>query len=350
MRAYIVSLNFNPGHVSHLMASYKQCQEIGYDAWLYIDRKFIDFVPQNSQYIVYGESKPVDCGLAIFVFPSQRNLKEILWLKAKRCQKIVYIFHEPLDKYSTYRAAGFSRKKMLKLRIINMVNALTVRWSDVILLPSRKAVDYYKMNRLYRNDNYHYLPLLYDDEWDDTLESVERKYFSYIGHVAEDHSFQEYMDFVSQAISSGDLSGIKFLIATRSKVAHDASIAKLLNTGRLELTEGAPMTDGQINHYYASSVAIWNAYTRTTQSGVLAKAFMFGTPAIVMKKNLSEFVEDGKDVVAINDNTSYEEIRQAVEYMKHDFQSFSAACRKRFLNTFYYRNYNEEICRICSLN
>ena len=31
MRAYIISLNFNPGHVSHMVASYKQCEEMGYE-------------------------------------------------------------------------------------------------------------------------------------------------------------------------------------------------------------------------------------------------------------------------------------------------------------------------------
>jgi hypothetical protein len=349
MRAYIVSLNFNPGHVSHLMASYRQCQELGYDAWLYIDKEFTGFVPQGSQYIVYGESKPVHCGIAIFVFPSQRNLKEILWLKSKGCRRVVYIFHEPLDKYSIYRNAGFSRMKMLKLRVINAVNALTVKWSDVILLPSQKAVTYYEANHLYKNVNYHYMPLLYDDEWNDTYKGVERRYFSYIGHVASDHSFQEFVDFVTQAIQSGDLKDVRFLIATRSKVEQDGNMARLLNSGRFELVEGKPLTDEQINHYYASSIAVWNAYTRTTQSGVLAKAFMFGTPAIVLKKNLSEFVEDGQEVVAINSNTEYDSIRHAIEMILNNFSSYSAACRKRFLHTFFYRNFCSQMKSILSI-
>ena len=30
MKILIISLNFNPGHVSHLIASYKQCEDLGY--------------------------------------------------------------------------------------------------------------------------------------------------------------------------------------------------------------------------------------------------------------------------------------------------------------------------------
>ena len=29
MKALIISLNFHPGHVSHMVASYKQCEELG---------------------------------------------------------------------------------------------------------------------------------------------------------------------------------------------------------------------------------------------------------------------------------------------------------------------------------
>ena len=43
--AIIVSLNFNPGHVSHMVASYKQCEELGYKSSLYIHPQFKEYLP-----------------------------------------------------------------------------------------------------------------------------------------------------------------------------------------------------------------------------------------------------------------------------------------------------------------
>ncbi len=342
-RVYIVSLNFNPGHVSHMMASYRQFTELGYKPCLYVDGQFKDFVPVNTDILIYGVNKPEPCCVAMFLFPSFHNIMEIIRFKRMSGCKVFYVFHEPLDKYASYRKAGFSWQKMLKLRVINYVNTLTVKWSDIILLPSRKAIEFYNNNPLYNNPHCHYLPLMYDDENDDTYAKLHREYFSYIGTVASDHSFEEYLQFVNQAIRLQELSDIKFLIATRSSIQMDERMRDLLASKRLVLIEGKPLSDEEINKCYASSLLIWNAYERSTQSGVLAKAFMFGTPAIVLKKNLSEFVSEGKEVVAIDDNTSYGKICQAVAQIMNHYTDFTHACRSRFLNTFYYGNYNKTV-------
>ena len=345
-RVYIVSLNFNPGHVSHMIASYQQFAELGYLPYLYVDKLFDRFLPVETRRIFFRKHQPKQCAVAMFLFPSFHNLKEILRFKRMKGCKIIYVFHEPLDKYSSYRKAGFSRMKMLKLRIINYINCLTVKWSDQVLLPSQRAVKYYEANPLYTNVHWHYLPLLYDDENDGTYMVDQRLYFSYIGTVASDHSFNAFLQFVRRAIRLDDLKDIKFLIATKSSVPMDDYMQEMIRSGRLVLVEGKPLSNAQINQYYASSLAVWNTYERTTQSGVLANAFMFGTPAIVMKKNLSEFVEDGNEVIAIEDNRSYDEILHAIQLIRDRFEDFSVTCRTRFLNTFYYRNYNQEMERI----
>ena len=79
--ALIISLNFNPGHVSHLIASYKQFYDIGYNCSFYIDEKFIPFIPNEFNYIIYGKNKPKNADIAIFTFPSEKNIKEIIYLK-----------------------------------------------------------------------------------------------------------------------------------------------------------------------------------------------------------------------------------------------------------------------------
>ena len=343
--ALIISLNFNPGHVSHMVASYKQCEELGYTSYYYVTKEFVDFLPKDSRVLVYGQDAVESCDMAIFLFPARANLKVIWQLKHLYDSRIVYIFHEPLAPMKVYRESGFSYKYLTKLWVINRISALTVRWSDVILLPSRKAVGLYEQNKLYKNENYYYLPLLFDDEYTAEYAKIERKYYIYIGTIAVDHSFNEFLQFVEKAVKDDILPDIKFLIATKS----DFEVPKTLEESpRVVIRKGKPLSNDEINEAYASTDVVWNAYARTTQSGVLAKSFMFGTPAIVLRKNLSEFTEDGQEVAAIDDNTSFEEIERAVLHIIGDFEHYSSSARKRFEDIFFYRKYNEKMNQILS--
>ena len=57
MRALIISLNFNPGHVSHMVASYKQCEELGYESVYYVNPAFIPFLPKDSRAVSATDGK-----------------------------------------------------------------------------------------------------------------------------------------------------------------------------------------------------------------------------------------------------------------------------------------------------
>ena len=335
--ALVISLNFHPGHVSHMVASYRQLEELGYESVYCVAEGFVPYLPKDSRISAYGKDIVEKVAVAVFVFPSQKNLLLIRKLK-RQGAKIFYIFHEPLAPLKEYRKAGFSYKYLAKLWVINRISSLTVKWSDAVLVPSRKAEEFYRANPLYKNDNVHYLPLLYDDERTEQHACVERLYFGYIGTVAADHSFTEYLQFVEKAIKENRLPQLKFLIATKSEFEVPQSLAE---SSRVVIHKGRPLSDAEINGSYASTFVVWNAYARTTQSGVLAKSFMFGTPAIVLRKNLSEFTKDGQEVVAIDDNSSFEEIEKAVLRIIGEFEHFSYSARKRFEDTFYYRQYND---------
>lgn len=106
------------------------------------------------------------------------------------------------------------------------------------------------------------------------------------------------------------------------------------------------MSNDEINEYYASTYVVWNAYARTTQSGVLAKAFMFGTPAIVLRKNSNEFMRDGIEVVAIEDNTDNSQIVRAIQQIRNNFEIYSRNCRMQFQRLFFYKQYNSQFSSI----
>lgn len=336
--ALIISLNFHPGHVSHMVASYKQCEELGYMASYFVDPGFENYLPKNSRILKNVINSCPTTDLAIFLFPSHKNLP-LIWKMKNKGVKVVYIFHEPLSSMSDYRKAGFSYKHLAKLWLINCINQLTVKLSDIILLPSKKAVDFYEKNPLYTNQNYNYLPLMYDDERREGHSSMPRLYFSYIGTVAADHSFNEYLSFVEWAITEDKIPNMQFLVATKSSFEVPEVLKK---SKRVTIYQGKPFTDEEINAYYASTYCVWNAYARTTQSGVLAKSFMFGTPALVLKNNCNEFAHDGIEIKAIEDNSNKQEIVEAIEEIVKNFNQYSTSCRKQFMDSFYYRVYNEQ--------
>ena len=69
-RVIIFSLNFNAAHISHLLASYLQCAELGYEPILCLHERFEPFfVNQDIKYIIYKRNPlPKDVVLSFFLF------------------------------------------------------------------------------------------------------------------------------------------------------------------------------------------------------------------------------------------------------------------------------------------
>ena len=64
MKAIIISLNFHPGHVCHMVASYKQCEDLRYESTYDVARVFCDFLPKDS-WIVTNDEKVPEADLAL---------------------------------------------------------------------------------------------------------------------------------------------------------------------------------------------------------------------------------------------------------------------------------------------
>lgn len=346
-KAIIVSLKFHPGHISHLIASYKQFRELGYDTYFFVHAEFAKYLSDyKDNVLIYRKDKLQNISISLFLFPAINNIIEMFKQKISG-SKIIYVFHEPVEPYSKYLAVGYSKIYVFKKILANFLYRIMVRLSNTVILPSRKSLEMFEANKGYKNKNYYYLPLMFDDERKlQQNNSICREYFSYIGTIAIDHCFTECQEFILRSIENNGDNGFNFLIATKNTIARTERIQKAIETGKLKIIDGEPMTNEEINEHYASSFGIWNAYSRTNQSGVLPKAFMFGTPALVMRKNLNEFTHDCENVVAIDDNTNFEEIEAAVKKIHDNFDVFSSASRKEFEKSFYYRVYNERFREI----
>ena len=121
-RAYLVSLRYNPAHISHLLANYKLFHDLGYKPSLIINEKYRNN-EELSDYDIYFYSFNMLFSLPrpkviVCWFPSLGNIILLLRFKFNRNIKLLYVFHEPFDSISNYYESGFSAFKVFKIRWI----------------------------------------------------------------------------------------------------------------------------------------------------------------------------------------------------------------------------------------
>jgi hypothetical protein len=344
MKAIIVSLKFNPGHFSHLVANYKLFMDSGFTPYMFVNRLFNQMDERNEfhkiNYIKELKAlKKIDT--AVFWFPSLRNIFEIMRLRIFFKSKIIYIYHEPFDSIINYYKSGFRFKKILKICLIHLVNIPTIMLSDSIVLPSEASFSLFKKKYTYLNNNITMIPLLFDDEATGLLPGNNHKRFiSYIGTVAADHAFDKFVDFVDSALKMDWFPDQQYLIATSSIIPMREKIIlePHIRSGKVMISEGHPMTNTEINSFFNDSILVWNAYNRSMQSGILPKAFMFGAAVIVLFRNSNEFIDDRRTGILIKDNNNIDEIRKAVDEIIEQSDFYFENCRNKFADCFYYKN------------
>jgi hypothetical protein len=338
--ALVASLNFHPGHFSHLVASYRLLADSGYAPHLYVHRSFnaMDVEGEFRKINRPGELRGLGTvDVAVFWFPSLRNVLEILRLRLRFGTKVVYVNHEPWDSFASYRASGFGLRQIAKVWLISLVNLSVILLSSGVVLPSSGAYALYRQKFAWLNRNYRRIPLLFDDEEKGGTDHG-REFVSYVGTVAADHAFDRFVEFVDAAVTNEWLPGLRFLIATRSEIPERerAILARHLPSGRVVVVEGRPMSNQEINGHFQRSLVVWNAYHRSMQSGILPKAYMFGAPVVTLRRNGGEFVDDHVTGVLIERNDDPVEIREAVEEIRRSPGAFARASREKFLKTFHY--------------
>jgi glycosyltransferase involved in cell wall biosynthesis len=339
--AIVESRNFNPGHLSHILANYKLFQDEGISPILLVHPSFQD-MNIGGGFNVLTSLKWRRMGKIDWLvvwFPSLRAIFDIVLLRWLCGAKVIYVLHEPFESIKIYRRAGFGWGKTARVCMVGLVNYLLVLTSSKIVISSQKAASIFRKKYHLVKKPYAVVPLLYDDEARDTKWELRRPYISYIGTIAEDHAFNEFLTFVARSSEKRSFPGHQFLIATRSSLsASDRRlVADAMARGDLIVRDGRTLTNAEINEFYANSVVVWNAYKRSMQSGVLAKAYMFGTPVLVSTLNENEYFSDRVNGVLVKETYDFAELQAAVAEMIGKFDDYSRACRRQFLAVFYYK-------------
>lgn len=340
MKAILVSRRFNPGHISHIEANAKLLEREGFEVELRLNRRFRPFFDCSRARAQAGCSSLVMLAkgdLFVVWFPSVSVVLEMLFVRLFTKATSVYVYHEPYTSFASYRAAGFSWAKVFRVASISLINRTICMLSDKIILPSMRAFDAVPEAKL-KPHRYAKINLMFADESDSQKEHSARNFISYIGTIAEDHAFDEFICLMQTCIADNLLQPRTFLIATRSQIPkiHRAIVDQCVFSGRLILQSGSPMTNHQINNFYSQSFVVWNAYKRSMQSGVLPKAYMFGTPVLMSLSNQSEYFRDGEHGVLISDNYGLVEFCESVEKLELMWSEISHNCRNYYLCNFDY--------------
>ena len=350
-KVLIVSLKYHPGHYSHLIAYYSLLQDLGYDSYLLINNKFADLDKESAYNKLYNMpiSNYKKFYLVIFLFPSLKNILEIIKFKIFSSSKIIYLFHEPINSYNEFYKTGFNTFQIIILFFIDIINKITIFLSDKLILPSKTALSVYKKKYNLWNNKTLLIPLLFDDESNLDNNDIKIKvYISYIGTVATDHAFDKFCDYVEFALANNLFKNFKFLIATGSKLDL-VTKTKLLNinhSDRLLIVEGKWLSNQEINNYYDKSLLIWNSYDRSTQSGVLPKSFMFSTPVLGNNLIPNEYIVHKKNGFYLNDNSDFAEITDAIKYISKNIEDLSMCSRNTFLKFFYYKSFKNKFKKL----
>ena len=348
MKAILISNRFNPGHLSHMLANRKLVTDVGYTVLFGWHKSFR--VLSNNVFKNNEISKKIlitlkENDLVFLWFPSNAAVFDLLLVRLFTNSTIVYIFHEPFSTFSSYRSSGFGFFKTVKITLVSIINYFLVSLSHKIILPSNTALLAYTA-RYDTIKSHAQFPLMFDDESSGAILAVEeRQYIAYIGTVAEDHAFDEFVKFACYVLSNHLLAGgQKMLIATRSVLPSKimAQLQNYVDTGLLVIQSGRPLSTEEINFFYASSFVVWNAYRRSMQSGVLPKAYMFGTPVIISSSNRSEFFDNHITGIEVSNRYDCDEILCAVRLIIANFPAHSLACRTTFLEKFYYKAFSNK--------
>lgn len=348
-RAIIMSAKYAPGHFSHMLAYSKLFESAGYTSIMLINEEDKGF---KNDYIEYKyesfnniDSLSADILLIYNMSVNDKKYMEIL-KGNNRNLKVLFVYHEPWFGYKKWFNDFISRKESLMDSIKTLGRFFFVisllKKADRILLPSNKAIEYYRKICVKYNRNYTFFPLVFTDEADNKINMKEKKYFSFISTVQNSKNFTMFLDYIKFKAKSDQYS--IFQIATRSDVTEyiDDELKELVKQKRLIVNHKHSLSNKEINQAYAISNCTWLLYNRSTQSGVLCKSLMFGTPVIASNTGSFSEVVNRNNGIILKDNYTLEDVDRAYERIRCNYRTLCVGARNTFLNKFYWRNYTSD--------
>ncbi|MCC8052228.1 MAG: glycosyltransferase [Clostridiales bacterium] len=344
-KVLIMSAKFAPGHFSHLLAYYCLFERLDYEVSLYLAQEYEPFVLREKKYrysIIDKRIKRIDI---LFIYNlSKDDIKHITRLKKENPDiKIYYVYHEPWLGFKKVIYNMLAQKESVYDTVKTVGRycfAIPVlKNCEYVFLPSKNAEQNYKKYCLRYNSNYGVFPLIFTDEAMEETDIKQKKYFSFISTAENAKNFRAFLEYVKFRSKRNPQS--LFQIATRTDITEylDDELAQMVEEEKLILNHAHPLTNDEINEAYKKSNCVWLLYNRSTQSGVLCKSFMFGTPVIASDIGSFGDIVTGGNGIILKTEYNFDDIDAAYETILSDLASYSKNARQTFLNNFYWKKH-----------
>ena len=332
--AVIVSAKFTPGHISHLKAFYCLFCKLGFRTMLLLNKGYKNIFSEDVVVKYLDEDwKETKADVVLIYNMSQIDTRIINALKKKsESCKTLLVYHEPWYGIKKWVADVMERKVkpilLIKYIAIHYYAVRLIRTVDTVLLPSEKAVDVYTKHDVKHNRAYKEFPLIFTDEVSDSIKG-KRCYFSFIATANEEKNFPLFIEFIKNALKRD--SDFMAQIVTRSNIAGfwNKELDEYVKNGRLLVQSGRNLTNEEINNALERSACTWLYYYHSTQSGVLARAFMCGSPVLCSTSGCFKNYVHGNNGVICKDD-SIEGIYAAYKEVYENNEKMSIEAKKSF--------------------
>lgn len=348
-------MHFDPAHVNHMQAFASGFGELGYQVSLLVHsdyKRFEDSLLKHGHVVYYEHSNQYegvlkDARLVFIANPAVANV-QLAWWCSRHGVATAYLYHEPWRGLRYYWRKGVRAQVWaLGLRVVTL--AFLPRISTVVLASHAALAEYERRTRRY-NANTALIPLLFTDIYAGKEEpnSGNRRYVSFIGKAAPEHQLAAFIEYVESTIGTRAGEGLEYLIATPSQLGTRMMkrLTTLTSSGKVTLQCGRVLSIEEINDYYRRSIAVWNVYAESMQSGVMAQAFMHGTPVIASRVgSFTEFVIPGVNGELV-DSPDPALVSKAVQRIRGQLDTYVDGARRSFLTTFFYRAHLESLRKL----
>jgi len=356
--AFIFSLKFAPGLKKEFMVLGENLRRKGFKVFYLIVQSYshieenvdgIKYLPVkdgakglildyfnltllNSIFNTFRKNPP---SFVLFYNPHPLNPKIAKAIKKEFPRTILSLYlHDPYkpDK------SPYGLKKGLYIRTAECVQALTVKYMDIVISPSEYSATLFKKRfPNFKGKNY-IAPLLIPDQ--KVNPDKERRYFSIVGgaHPATGHdTFIELVNYCAEKNLD-----YRFCLISSSKI--NGFLRDLTEKGKraLKVINKPIIKDSEINEVISESLAVFRLDREVTQSGVIPACFMNSTPVIARDiEGLRQHIRHKENGYLIPFDSKPEDIIKAMDFVKQNFILLSKNARKSYEEIFAEWNFDK---------
>ena len=331
MKALVVSQKFNYGHISGLQAWYDMLVKLGYETSFLLDEQYFPHLDGHYGRASLKEATENDYFLIVIFNISIKDGAFVSRVKKKHKQtKIIFNYHEPWRGLKNeIRRFGKDLWHLFKQIARKAFAIKLLKKTNLVICPSEEAASFYKQHEIKINPNFTVFPLVFLDS-SRGLFKYNKRFFSFISTATLDKGADLFFSFAKYA--SRIDGNILFQVITSSNVDKyiDSEIRLLINQGRFVIKQKKGLSESEMDRAYDDSACTWLVYRSSTQSGVVAKALMWGSPCLATKVGVFPNVIDGQNGFLVEAVDDFNDIYKKYSLIMSSLTERVDAARKTF--------------------